>query len=95
MDLPVSTLVRRTFSAPVMSWLTAPDNRRATWLEITPAGREVLSDLAGARVEALERVAEAVSPDEREALLLGAEGFARAYGSLGEGGDEESSGTAG
>lgn len=46
-------------------------------------------------MEALERVAEAVSPDEREALLLGAEGFARAYGSLGEGGDEESSGTAG
>jgi hypothetical protein len=42
----------------------------------------VLSDLADARARALERVAAAMTPEERDALLVGAEGFARAYGSL-------------
>lgn len=97
LGVPPSTASRisdRLTAAGLITREVAPDNRRATWLELTPAGREVLSDLASARVEALERVTEAMSPDERDALLLGAEGFARAYGSLGEWGDEESGGRA-
>ncbi len=83
--VPPSTASRisdRLTAAGLITREVAPDNRRATLLELTPAGRSVLSDLAGARAQALQRVTEAMSPEERDALLLGAEGFARAYDSL-------------
>jgi DNA-binding MarR family transcriptional regulator len=85
LGVPPSTASRisdRLTAAGLITREVAPDNRRATLLELTPAGHEVLSDLAGARAKALERVAAAMTPEEREALLLGAEGFARAYDSL-------------
>jgi DNA-binding MarR family transcriptional regulator len=56
LGVPPSTTSRisdRLTAAGLITREVAPDNRRATWLELTPAGREVLSDLAGARVEAL------------------------------------------
>ena len=87
LGVPPSTASRisdRLTAAGLITRQVAPDNRRATWLELTPAGREVLSDLAGARAEALERVAAAMTPAEREALLVGAEGFARASEALDE-----------
>jgi DNA-binding MarR family transcriptional regulator len=85
LGVPPSTASRisdRLTAAGLITREVAPDNRRATWLDLTPAGREVLSDLADARARALERVAAAMSPEERDALLVGAEGFARAYRSL-------------
>lgn len=91
LGVPPSTASRisdRLTAAGLITREVAPDNRRATWLDLTPAGREVLSDLAGARAKALERVAAAMRPEERDALLLGAEGFARAYASLDDAGDE-------
>ncbi|WP_433035453.1 MarR family winged helix-turn-helix transcriptional regulator [Actinomycetospora sp. CA-053990] len=96
LDVPPSTASRisdRLTAAGLITREVAPDNRRATLLELTPAGREVLSDLADARAKALERVTAAMTPGERDALLLGAEGFARAYGALDDGDDEEPSGT--
>jgi DNA-binding MarR family transcriptional regulator len=87
LGVPPSTASRisdRLTAAGLITREVAADNRRATWLELTPAGRAILSDLAGARAKALERVTEAMSPEERDALLLGAEGFARAYESLDE-----------
>lgn len=95
LGVPPSTASRisdRLTAAGLITREVAPDNRRATWLDLTPAGRSVLSDLAAARARALERVTEAMRPEERDALLLGAEGFARAYGSL-EADDEEPSDT--
>jgi DNA-binding MarR family transcriptional regulator len=92
LGVPPSTASRisdRLTAAGLITREVAPDNRRATWLDLTPAGREVLSALAGARARALERVAAAMTPQEREALLAGAEGFARAYGSLDETPHEE------
>jgi DNA-binding MarR family transcriptional regulator len=92
LGVPPSTASRisdRLTAAGLITREVAPDNRRATWLELTPAGREVLSDLAGARAKALLRVVEAMRPKERDALLLGAEGFARAYESLADAGDGE------
>ena len=96
LGVPPSTASRisdRLTAAGLITREVAPDNRRATWLELTPAGRSVLSDLAGARAQALGRVTEVMSPEERDALLLGAEGFARAYDSLAEAGDDGSSST--
>jgi DNA-binding MarR family transcriptional regulator len=90
LGVPPSTASRisdRLTAAGLITREVAPDNRRATWLELTAAGRSVLSDLAGARARALERVIEAMTQGERDALLLGAEGFARAYGSLADVGD--------
>lgn len=82
LGVPPSTASRisdRLTAAGLITREVAADNRRATWLELTPAGHQVLSELAGTRAKALERVTAAMRPDEREALLLGAEGFARAY----------------
>ena len=92
LGVPPSTASRisdRLTAAGLITREVAPDNRRATLLELTPAGRAVLADLAGARARALERVTEAMSRKERDALLLGAEGFARAYDSLARAGDDE------
>ena len=91
LGVPPSTASRisdRLTAAGLITREVAPDNRRATLLELTPAGRAVLSDLAVARAQALGHVTEAMSPEERDALLLGAEGFARAYDSLVEAGDD-------
>ncbi|GAA4763793.1 MarR family transcriptional regulator [Actinomycetospora chibensis] len=85
LGVPPSTASRisdRLTAAGLITREVAPDNRRATWLDLTSAGRAVLSDLADARAQALERVTEAMTPAERDALLLGAEGFARAYESV-------------
>lgn len=92
LGVPPSTASRisdRLTAAGLITREVAPDNRRATLLELTPAGRAVLADLAGARARALERVTEAMSRKERDALLLGAEGFARAYDSLARAGDDK------
>lgn len=92
LGVPPSTASRisdRLTAAGLITREVAPDNRRATLLELTPAGRTVLADLAGARAQALKRVTEAMSRKERDALLLGAEGFARAYDSLARAGDNE------
>jgi DNA-binding MarR family transcriptional regulator len=85
LGVPPSTASRisdRLTAAGLITREVAPDNRRATLLDLTPAGREVLSDLADARAQALERVTAAMTPEERDALLLGAEGFARAYAAV-------------
>jgi DNA-binding MarR family transcriptional regulator len=92
LGVPPSTASRisdRLTAAGQITREVAPDNRRATWLDLTPAGRAVLSDLAEARAKALERVANAMTDDEREALLVGAEGFARAYDTLDDTTDQE------
>jgi len=86
LGVPASTASRisdRLTAAGLITREVAADNRRATWLELTPAGHSVLDDLAGARAEALDRVAAAMTADERAALLVGAEGFAHAYQRVG------------
>lgn len=91
LGVPPSTASRisdRLTAAGLITREVAPDNRRATLLELTPAGRAVLADLATARAQALGHVTDAMSAEERDALLLGAEGFARAYDSLAAAGDE-------
>jgi DNA-binding MarR family transcriptional regulator len=82
LGVPPSTASRisdRLAAAGLITREVAADNRRATWLELTPDGHRMLSELAGTRAKALERVTTEMHPDERDALLLGAEGFARAY----------------
>jgi DNA-binding MarR family transcriptional regulator len=92
LGVPPSTASRisdRLTAAGLITREVAPDNRRATWLDLTAAGRAVLSDLADARAQALERVTDAMSPAERDALLVGAEGFARAYDEMHARAEEE------
>lgn len=94
LGVPPSTASRisdRLTAAGLITREVAPDNRRATLLELTPAGRSVLSELAAARARALGQVTDAMTREERDALLLGAEGFARAYDSLDGTGDEAAS----
>ncbi|WP_433035420.1 MarR family winged helix-turn-helix transcriptional regulator [Actinomycetospora sp. CA-053990] len=95
LGVPPSTASRisdRLTAAGLITREVAPDNRRATWLDLTPAGRAVLSDLADARAQELVCVTEAMTPEERDALLLGAEGFARAYEVVSARADEEEAG---
>jgi DNA-binding MarR family transcriptional regulator len=82
LGVPPSTASRmsdRLTAAGLITREVAPDNRRATWLELTADGRTVLAGLARARADALGRVIEGMTDDEQKALLTGAEGFADAY----------------
>lgn len=82
LGVPPSTASRmsdRLTAAGLITREVAPDNRRATWLELTADGRAVLADLARARAAALGRVIEGMTDDGQKALLTGAEGFADAY----------------
>lgn len=85
LGVPPSTASRisdRLTAAGLITREVARDNRRATWLELTPAGQSVLGDLVDIRVRALERVTTHMTPEDRDALLTGAEAFAAAYSQL-------------
>jgi hypothetical protein len=53
-------------------------HRRATRLELTPAGQAVLDELVAVRSAALAEVTRHLEPSERRALLAGARAFTRA-----------------
>lgn len=82
LGVPPSTASRisdRLTADGLITRAVAPGNRRATWLELTPAGRAVLDDMVTARADALEQVTKAMPTGKRQALLAGTEAFAEAY----------------
>jgi DNA-binding MarR family transcriptional regulator len=73
-----SRLSDRLAEAGFITRRVAPNNRRATLLELTDAGRAVLDDLVAQRVTLLSRVAEQMNQRQRDQLLRGAEAFTAA-----------------
>lgn len=74
-----SRLSDRLAEAGLIRRGVAPHNRRATLLELTPAGQTILGDLSRHRVELLGTVTAAMDAEDRAALLRGAAAFTASY----------------
>jgi DNA-binding MarR family transcriptional regulator len=75
-----SRLSDRLTAAGLITRTVSPVNRRATLLQLTHAGREVLAELARVRGAALAEIAERMTEGERAALLAGLRAFDRVAG---------------
>lgn len=81
-----SRLSDRLADAGYITRRTAPTNRRATLLELTDAGRQVLQDLIDLRIEAFGEVVQHMTEAERTALVEGTEAFTAAHRRLSDDG---------
>lgn len=79
-----SRLSDRLADAGYITRRVAPTNRRATLLELTDAGRAVLDELIGLRVEAFRPVIRHMAEADIAALMQGAGAFTAAYQELTE-----------
>ncbi len=77
-----SRLSDRLAEAGLISRAVAPNNRRATILELTQAGRAILDEVVAKRVELFHNVSQQMSNREREHLLRGAVAFTATYNRL-------------
>jgi DNA-binding MarR family transcriptional regulator len=87
LDLLSSTASRLSDRLADAGWITrrvSPTNRRATLLELTDAGRAMLSELLSLRMDALNSVIQKMSDDDRAALLQGTRAFTTARQQLPE-----------
>lgn len=73
-----SRLSDRLAAAGLISRGPSPTNRRATLLDLTHAGRDVLADLAQARSERLARILAVMGERDRRRLLAAARSLADA-----------------
>lgn len=81
LDVPPSTASRLSDRLTAQGLITrevSPANRRATLLELTPTGKEVLEEFFAARRAALLEVVSRLDDDERGALLRGTSAFTTA-----------------
>lgn len=72
----VSRLSDRLTAAGLITRGVSPVNRRATLLELTPSGREVLAELTVLRVERVHAVLRVMTPRDRRRLVAGMQAFA-------------------
>jgi DNA-binding MarR family transcriptional regulator len=79
-----SRLSDRLAEAGLITRQVAPNNRRATMLELTDAGRAVLDELVALRVQLFKTTAAKMKAGERAALLRGAAAFTAIYTDLGD-----------
>lgn len=79
-----SRLSDRLADAGYITRRVAPTNRRATLLELTDAGRAVLDELIGLRVEAFGAVTRHMTETDIAALIQGARAFTAAHRELTE-----------
>lgn len=79
-----SRLSDRLADAGYITRRVAPTNRRATLLELTDAGRAVLDELIGLRVEAFGAVTRHMTEADIAALMQGARAFTAALEELTE-----------
>lgn len=77
-----SRLSDRLSEAGLITRSVAPNNRRATLLELTEAGRAVLDELLALRISALKAVVERMSEEDRAALVQGTRAFTAAHQQL-------------
>ncbi|MBX7434344.1 MarR family transcriptional regulator [Mycobacterium sp. Y57] len=78
-----SRLSDRLAAAGLVSRGVSPRNRRATILDLTSAGRAVLTELVDMRVRLFREVAEQMPDGDRAALLHGAAAFTSAQQEVG------------
>jgi DNA-binding MarR family transcriptional regulator len=81
LDMLVSTASRlsdRLADAGLITRSVSPANRRATLLELTDAGRQVLNEIISIRTTALRAVTDHMSEEDRNALLTGTRAFTAA-----------------
>lgn len=62
----------------------SPTSRRAIEIDLSPAGRRLLAQVARRRTKELTKVLSAVRPEQQQAILEGLEAFAEAAGELAE-----------
>lgn len=74
-----SRLSDRLAEAGLITRRVSPTNRRATLLELTDAGRDVLDELIALRVQAFGAVADLMSEHDRAALVEGTQAFTNAH----------------
>lgn len=82
LEVPPSTSSRlsdRLADQGLITRQVSPTNRRATLLELTEAGRQVLAEFIAARRAALGEIAQRLSDEDREALLRGTRAFTTAH----------------
>lgn len=85
LDLLSSTASRlsdRLAEAGYITRRVSPTNRRATLLELTVEGRAVLDELVTLRLHDFGEVARQMTPDDRAALVRGAQAFTNAHHEL-------------
>jgi DNA-binding MarR family transcriptional regulator len=73
-----SRLSDRLAEAGLITRAVAPDNRRATQLELTPDGHRLVKELVRVRAEMMRQVSEHMTERDRRALLRGAQAFSEA-----------------
>jgi DNA-binding MarR family transcriptional regulator len=77
-----SRLSDRLTEAGLITRRVSPTNRRATLLELTDTGRDVLEELIALRVQALGAVADVMSEHDCAALVESAHAFTTAHQQL-------------
>jgi DNA-binding MarR family transcriptional regulator len=73
-----SRLSDRLAEAGLITRSVSPDNRRATRLDLTPAGRGLVEELIRVRTETFRYIVEYMSEQDRKALLRGSQAFTEA-----------------
>jgi len=85
LDLLPSTASRlsdRLANAGLITRSVSPTNRRATVLDLTNAGRTILTELITLRTKAIRAITDQMSKHDRDALLRGADAFTTAQHQL-------------
>lgn len=85
LDLLPSTASRLSDRLAESGFITrrvSPTNRRATLLELTATGREVLDELISLRIQAFGEVVGRMTESDRAALIKGTQAFTTAHGEL-------------
>lgn len=73
-----SRLSDRLAEAGLITRSVAPDNRRATQLDLTPAGRDLVNELIKVRAASIRHIVDHMSEPDRRSLLRGAQAFSAA-----------------
>jgi DNA-binding MarR family transcriptional regulator len=78
-----STLTRTADRLVGQGWIrreVSPESRREIIIDLTDAGQELVLSVMSARRSEIEKILRKVTPEQREAIRLGFETFARAAG---------------
>ncbi len=74
----VTGIVERLVEQGLVTRIPNPDDRRITWLEITPEGQELLTNLTEVQSHHMEQILGGMQEEDMAALLQGSRAFIRA-----------------
>jgi DNA-binding MarR family transcriptional regulator len=87
LDVTSSTVTRmcdRLYRKQLVRRYRRSDDRRATWVMLTPAGQALLGDVMRQRRANIVRLARSIPPQHRDSLAAGLHAFVTAAGELPE-----------